>query len=205
MSAPASSPASAEKDFGQPIIVVNKAGAGGQIGFTEIAARAAGRLHARLPQPARHEHHHRSIPSARRRSRIDSFIPIDQPGARSRPRSGSRATAPTRRLADLIDAAKKNPGKISACTTGILSDDHLAILMMQEAAKVRVPHRPFRRRRAADHRRAGRPCRRGLRQCRRRLQARAVGRGARRWPSPTTSARSSCPRCRPPRSWASRR
>jgi tripartite-type tricarboxylate transporter receptor subunit TctC len=38
-------------------------------------------------------------------------------------------------LADLLDAARKAPGKISACTTGILSDDHLAILMMQEAAK----------------------------------------------------------------------
>ena len=41
-----------------------------------------------------------------------------------------------------IEAAKKNPGKISACTTGILSDDHLAILMIQEAAKVefRIVH-----------------------------------------------------------------
>jgi hypothetical protein len=36
-------------------------------------------------------------------------------------------------LQDLFDAAKKAPGTIRAATTGILSDDHLAILMAEEA------------------------------------------------------------------------
>ena len=53
-----------------------------------------------------------------------------------------KADSPYKTFADLIEAAKKNPGKISACTTGILSDDHLAILMTHEAAKVefRIVH-----------------------------------------------------------------
>jgi tripartite-type tricarboxylate transporter receptor subunit TctC len=45
-----------------------------------------------------------------------------------------KADSPYRTLGDLIAAARKNPDKISACTTGILSDDHLAILMLNEAA-----------------------------------------------------------------------
>ena len=194
--------ASAEKDFGQPVMVVNKAGAGGQLGFTEAAARGPdGYTLSFLNLPGINT----IILDPERKAvfSIDSFIPVINqvldPGL-----IWVKADSPYKTLADLIEAAKKNPGKISACTTGILSDDHLAILMMQEAAKVRVPHRPFRRRRAADHRRAGRPCRRGLRQCRRRLQARALGRVPRAGRHSTTSAPSSCPTCRPPRSSAIR-
>ena len=45
-------------------------------------------------------------------------------------------------MKDLVDAAKKAPNTIRACTTGILSDDHLCILMTHEAAGVefRIVH-----------------------------------------------------------------
>jgi tripartite-type tricarboxylate transporter receptor subunit TctC len=36
-------------------------------------------------------------------------------------------------MKDVIDAAKTKPGTVRAATTGILSDDHLAILMVEEA------------------------------------------------------------------------
>ena len=54
-----------------------------------------------------------------------------------------RADSPYKTVQDLIDAAKKSPGTIRAATTGILSDDHLAILMTEEAApgaKFRLVH-----------------------------------------------------------------
>ena len=114
-----------------------------------------------------------------------------------------KGDSPYKTLADLIDAAKKNPGKISACTTGILSDDHLAILMVQEAteAEFRIVHFDG-----------------GAQQITGVLGGHVdvafdnVGGVFKRvqsgecaaLPSPTTSARSSCPRCRPPRSWACR-
>ncbi len=113
--------------------MVNKGGAGGQLGFTEIArARPDGYTLGFLNLPglntitldpgAQGGVQHRQLHSHR------------EPGARSRPDLG-QGRQPYKTLADLVDAAKKAPGKISACTTGILSDDHLAILMVQEAAK----------------------------------------------------------------------
>ena len=45
-----------------------------------------------------------------------------------------RADSPYKTMQDLVDAAKKAPSTLRAATTGILSDDHLAILMTEEAA-----------------------------------------------------------------------
>jgi putative tricarboxylic transport membrane protein len=44
-----------------------------------------------------------------------------------------KADSPYRSLKDVLEAAKRTPSKLSAATTGILSDDHLAILMVEEA------------------------------------------------------------------------
>ncbi len=130
----------AEKAMGQSILVVNKTGAGGQVGWTEASrAKPDGYTLAFINLPGLN-----TIildPSRQALFNLDSFIPVINQVIDS----GIiwvKADSPYKTLNDLIEAARKAPGKISVCTTGILSDDHLAILMLQDAAKVefRIVH-----------------------------------------------------------------
>ncbi|HSR13872.1 MAG TPA: tripartite tricarboxylate transporter substrate binding protein, partial [Thermodesulfobacteriota bacterium] len=67
---------------------------------------------------------------------IDSFTPVINqvldPGVMY-----VKSDSANKSLKDLLNEAKKRPGEVRAGTTGILGDDHLAILMMEEAAKVK--------------------------------------------------------------------
>jgi len=125
----------AEKEMGQPIVVLNKAGAGGQVGWTELAKQKPdGYYIGFINLPALN-----TVildPDRKATFNIDTFTPIINqvldPGV-----IYVKPDSPYRNLKDLIDDAKKRPGEIKVGTTGILGDDHLAILMLEEAAKVK--------------------------------------------------------------------
>ena len=126
----------AEKEMGQPLVVVNKAGAGGQIGWTELARQKPdGYYIGFINLPAINT----VILDPERKATfdIDSFTPIINqvfdPGV-----IYVKPDSPYKNLKDLIDDARKRPGEIRAGTTGILSDDHLAILMLEDAAKIKL-------------------------------------------------------------------
>ena len=122
----------AEKSLGQPIVVVNKGGAGGQVGWTELVRQKPdGYYIGFINLPATNT----VILDPDRKAIFTEkdFTPIINqvldPGV-----IWVRADSPYKTLQDLLDAAKKSPNTIRAATTGILSDDHLAILMTEEAA-----------------------------------------------------------------------
>ena len=122
----------AEKEFGQSIVVINKSGAGGQVGWTEMSRqRPDGYYIGFINLPATNT----IILDPERKAifNADSFVPIINqvldPGV-----VWVRADSPYKSMKDLVDAAKKSPNTIRTATTGILSDDHLAILMVEEAA-----------------------------------------------------------------------
>jgi tripartite-type tricarboxylate transporter receptor subunit TctC len=122
----------AEKSLGQPIVVVNKGGAGGQVGWTELVRQKPdGYYIGFINLPATNT----VILDPDRKAIFTEkdFTPIINqvldPGI-----IWVRADSPFKTLQDLLDSAKKSPSTIRAATTGILSDDHLAILMTEEAA-----------------------------------------------------------------------
>lgn len=54
-----------------------------------------------------------------------------------------RADSPFKKIEDVLDAARKNPGKISYGTAGAGSDSHFNIEILQNEAGVKLKHVPF--------------------------------------------------------------
>lgn len=121
------------------IVVMNRPGAGGGIGFAELAnAQPDGYTIGFINTP-----NVLTIPIERKVSfhweKYDLLGNIiDDPGNFS-----VHADNPIKDLKDLVAHAKANPGAVTVGTTGIGSDDHLAMLMFERAAGVKLTHVPF--------------------------------------------------------------
>ena len=128
-----------ERDLGQPVLVLNRAGAGGEVGWAELArARPDGLTIGFINTP-----NLVTIPIERQaRYRLEDLAPIanvvDDPGG-----FWVLPDSPWRSLADLAAAARAAPGSIAYGTTGVGSDDHLATLAFERIAGVRMLHAPF--------------------------------------------------------------
>src|SRR5438874_755365 len=124
---------------GARIVVVNRAGAGGEVGFAALAnAPTDGYTIGFVNTPPL-----LTIPIERaaqftwQRFEYLGNI-IDDPCNFS-----VHAESNIRNLADLAAYAKANPGETTVGTTGIGSDDHIAMLKFERAAGVKMRHIPF--------------------------------------------------------------
>lgn len=128
-----------EKYLGAALVVENKAGAGGEIGFSALAAaNPDGYTIGFINSP-----NVLTIPIERNTSyNLQDLAPVANviydPGAFS-----IRADSEYKSLEDLVAYAKANPGAVTYGTTGVGSDDHLAALSFQRQAGIEMTHIPF--------------------------------------------------------------
>ena len=124
---------------GAKIVVVNRAGAGGEVGFAALANSVPdGYTIGFVNTPPL-----LTIPIERaaqfqwqRYEYIGNII--DDPCNFS-----VHADTPIKNLTELEAYAKTHPGEVTVGTTGIGSDDHIAMLKFERAAGVKMRHVPF--------------------------------------------------------------
>ena len=121
------------------VVVINRSGAGGGIGFAELAnAQPDGYTIGFINTP-----NVLTIPIERKVNYHWTGYDllgnvVDDPGNFS-----VSADSPYHSLKDLVAYAKANPGAVTYGTTGIGSDDHLSALMLERAAGIKMTHVPF--------------------------------------------------------------
>ncbi len=123
-----------QKELGTPVQVINRPGAGWQVGTTELTrSKPDGYTIGYAPNPTiigLYLDPARKAVFGRKDFQMLGMHVVD-PGA-----IAVRADSPYKTLKDLVDAAKANPGKIRASHNGIMGEDHLALLLFQKVAGI---------------------------------------------------------------------
>lgn len=128
-----------EPYIGQKVVVLNKPGAGAEIGYTLVSeAKPDGYTVGFLNTPSIV-----ALPIRKKtKFTLDSFVPVaclmDDPGTVL-----VRPDSPFKTMADVIQYAKDNPEKLTYGVSGIGSDDHMAMLFLEKAAGFKAKVVPF--------------------------------------------------------------
>ncbi|MEO8203266.1 MAG: tripartite tricarboxylate transporter substrate binding protein [Betaproteobacteria bacterium] len=127
--------------LGQNVVVENKAGAGGTIGSGLVAKAPPdgytillGTTSALAVSPVTYK----SVPY----DSLTSFVPIIEV-TRGPFVLSVKNSLPVTNLHDLVELARKNPGKLNAGSAGQGSVHHLALEMFKQAAGVNIVHVPY--------------------------------------------------------------
>jgi tripartite-type tricarboxylate transporter receptor subunit TctC len=129
----------ASKHLGQPIVIENKAGGTGTIGPATMAATAKpdGYTLSQMPVTT-----HRLPLMQSATWKTDDFTYILQLSGYVFAMFAS-ADTPFKAWEDVVEFAKKNPGKVTYATPGPGSSQHIGTEMIAEMAAIKLVHVPF--------------------------------------------------------------
>ena len=127
-----------EKSLGQPVVVLNREGAGGTIAFNEGATSLPDGYTITQVSPAIIASHYIIRADVHYRQFVPVSINAFSPGTIT-----ISAASPWRSLKDLIDYGKANPGKIRAANAGFGSASHIRLVGLEIAAGIKFTHVPY--------------------------------------------------------------
>jgi tripartite-type tricarboxylate transporter receptor subunit TctC len=128
--------------LGQPIVLENRAGAGGNVGAAAVARAAPDGYTLMIGTDAMltsNVHLYKSMPF----DPVKDFAPITNAGANIIVMAVN-ADLPVKSVAELIAYAKANPGKLQFGSSGNASPHHLAGELLKLKAGVDIVHVPYR-------------------------------------------------------------
>lgn len=131
----------AQKYLGQPIVIVNRAGAGGQVGWNWFATKAKKNGYDLTAYNVPHFIAQSIV--YKTKYNIHTFEPIVNWGADPAVFIVNKKS-PFNTIEDVIAYAKKNPGKITVSGAGLYVGHHIAFLQFCKAAGIKmtyVPHK----------------------------------------------------------------
>jgi len=128
-----------DKYFGQPIVIINRAGAGGMTGWNWVAERAStdGMMMTTYNLP------HLIAQAIVQKPKFtpDSFIPLANWGSDPAVLVVTH-NSQFKTLKDLVDFAKANPKRLTVNGAGLYVGHHVATLQLQRAAGIEVTYVP---------------------------------------------------------------
>ncbi|MET4576733.1 Bug family tripartite tricarboxylate transporter substrate binding protein [Ottowia thiooxydans] len=128
-------------ELGQPVVVVNRAGAGGSLGAAEVARAAPDGYSLLLGTPgtqAINAYVYKSIGYDPRKDFSPVAYVVQVPNVvLTNPQSGLKT------MADVLRFAKASPGKLNWGSPGVGSSGHLMLEMFKQRAGVDITHVPY--------------------------------------------------------------
>ncbi len=132
-----------EKILKQPVVLVNRPGAGGAVGNAAVARSAADGYTVLMALSSLSV-----IPEAERMCgrpapyELAQLAPVALISADPTVLA-VRSDSPYRSVSDVVQAAKKNPGRLSFSSSGIYGALHMPFAMLESAAGVKFLHVPY--------------------------------------------------------------
>ena len=128
-----------QEEFGQPLVIVNIAGAGGTTGWNQFVQQVPDGYHMTVY----------NLPHIIAKSMLEEtlytpedFIPVVHWGF-DPVAIGVLPDSPFNSIQDIVDHAKENPKNITAGTAGLFVGQHLAILQLEKEAGIELTTLPF--------------------------------------------------------------
>lgn len=128
-----------EDYLGQPIVIINKPGAGGQVGWNWCVEKGTTDGYTMLAYNVPHFIAQSIV--YKTKYDIGKFEPVANWGADPAVLIVPK-DSPFNTLQDLVDFAKKNPGKITVSGAGMFVGHHIALLQFQKAADIKLTYIP---------------------------------------------------------------